>query len=138
VSKVYFSIKKEVDPYLNIKTVLIIEDEAIIAMDLARTFRALGASEVKITTSAEEGLAWLCQKKPDLILIDIKLRGSMNGIEAARIIQNKGPFNLVYITAYSDKAILERASQIPHTGIIIKPFTSSEILRLLPSLNSQI
>jgi len=135
---VYFFIKKKADPYLNIKTVLIIEDEAIIAMDLARTFHALGAREVKITPSAAEGLAWLCQKKPDLILIDIKLRGSMDGIEAARIIQNQGPFNLIYITAYNDEATLKRASQIPHAGIIIKPFTSSEILKLFPSLNSQL
>jgi|GEM_PF-1010750 len=134
----HFSMESEADPYLAMKTVLIIEDEAIIAMDLARTFRALGAREVKITPSAEEGLAWLCQKKPDLIVIDIKLRGSMDGIEAARIIQNRGPFNLVYVTAYNDEATLERASQIPHAGIIIKPFTPIEVLKLLPSLNSQI
>jgi len=132
------SMKSQADSYLAIKTVLIIEDEAIIAMDLARTFHALGAREVKITPSAEEGLAWLCQKKPDLILIDIKLRGSLDGIEAARIIQNKGPFNLVYITAYNDEATLKRASQIPHAGIIIKPFTLSEVLKLFPSLNSQV
>ncbi len=131
----YF-ISNKFDPFFSLMKVLIIEDEAIIAMDLANIFYSIGAYEVKVVSSAEEGLTWLNKDKPDLVIVDIKLRGSMDGIEAARIIQKKGPFSLIYITAYNDEATMNRASQIPNLGIITKPFTSNEVLRLFPNLNS--
>lgn len=130
-----YSTFNKVSPYFSLMKILIIEDEAIIAMDLARIFYSFGASEVKVASSAEEGLTWLNKDKPDLVIVDIKLRGSMDGIEAAQIIQRKGPFRLIYITAYNDEATLNRASQIPNLGIITKPFTPNEVLRLFPSLN---
>ncbi len=114
--------------------VLIIEDEAIIAMDLANVFSSFGAREIKIVPSAEEGLRWLDKDKPDLVILDIKLQGSLDGIKAAKIIQRKGPFNLIYITGYNDEATLAKADQVPNLGIITKPFSSQEILRLLSYL----
>ncbi|MCX7973400.1 MAG: response regulator [Candidatus Aminicenantes bacterium] len=116
--------------------ILIIEDETIIAMDLARLLYSLGAKEVKIVASAEEGLSWLSDRKPDLIIVDIKLRGSMDGLQATRIIQKKGPFHLVYLTAYNDEIILKEAKDIPNLGVVIKPFTPNEILNLFSKIIS--
>lgn len=131
-----YSISNNISSFLCMMKILIIEDEAIIAMDLARIFYSLGAREIKVVSSAEEGLTWINKDRPDLVIVDIKLRGSMDGIEAAKIIQRKGPFRLIYITAYNDEATLNRASQIPNLGIITKPFTLNEVLKFFPHLNS--
>ncbi len=114
--------------------VLIIEDEAIVAMDLAFLVRSLGAKEVQVASSAEEGLSWLKTKRPNLIFMDIKLKGRLDGIEAAKIIQANGPYQLVYITAYNDELILNRARQVPHLGIINKPFVTAEISQFFTQL----
>jgi len=114
--------------------VLIIEDEAIVAMDLAYLVRSFGAKEVQVVSSAEEGLTWLKTKKPNLIFMDIKLKGRLDGIEAAKIIQANGPYQLVYITAYNDELILRQARQVPHLGIINKPFVTAEISQIFTQL----
>ncbi len=116
--------------------VLIIEDEGLIAMDLALMLRSFGAKEVATAASAEEGLQSLRQHKPDIIFVDIKLKGVMDGVELAEIIQSNDPLPLVYITAYNDESTLERARQVPHLGIINKPFVPADVKRLISRLSS--
>ncbi len=116
--------------------ILILEDEAIIALDLASMLRSMGIKEIAIFSTAEEGLAWIQKDHPDLIFMDIKLKGSLNGIEAAKRIQAEGPYRLVYVTAYNDENILREAQQTPHLAIIKKPFIDTEIRQVIRDISS--
>lgn len=115
--------------------VLIIEDEGLIAIDLALTLRSLGAKQVETVASAEEGLNRLRHYKPDLIFVDIKLKGLMDGIKLAEIIQTEHSITLIYITAYNDEPTLRRAREVPHLGIIKKPFLPADIKQVLSRLS---
>lgn len=114
--------------------VLIIEDEGLIAMDLALMLRSLGANQVETVASAEEGLNRLRHYKPDLIFVDIKLKGLMDGIKLAEIIQTEHSLPVIYITAYNDESTLSRAREVPHLGIIKKPFIPADIKQVLNGL----
>lgn len=115
--------------------VLIIEDEGLIAMDLALMLRSLGAKQVETVASAEEGLNRLRHHKPDLIFLDIKLKGLMDGIKLAEIIQTEHSLPVIYITAYNDESTLSRAREVPHLGIIKKPFIPADIKQVLKGLS---
>lgn len=115
--------------------VLIIEDEGLIAIDLALTLRSLGAKQVETVASAEEGLNKLRHYKPDLIFVDIKLKGLMDGVKLAQIIQTEHSLPVIYITAYNDESTLRRAREVPHLGIIKKPFIPADIKQVLSALS---
>ena len=83
--------------------ILIVEDEVIIALDLKKTLKDLGYSLVGTVTSGEEAVKAAGKMHPDLILMDIKLQGHINGLEAGKKIQDKFNIPIIYITAYSDK-----------------------------------
>lgn len=102
--------------------IVIVEDERIIADDLQLTFKSWGYNNVVIVSSAEDLLEHLDNIKPDLILMDIMLQGKMNGIEAVHIINKKKPIPVIYITAYTNKATIDKAIETNPLGYLIKPF----------------
>ena len=102
--------------------VLIIEDEALIAEELKERLALLGFSIIGTVDSADEGIAIATQELPDLVLMDIRLRGQKDGIEAAREIRQKVDLPIVYVTAYSDQVTVERVKHTDHDGFILKPF----------------
>ncbi|MCD6233550.1 MAG: hypothetical protein DRP86_02325 [Candidatus Neomarinimicrobiota bacterium] len=104
------------------KKIVIVEDERIIADDLQLTFKSWGYNNVVIVSSAEDLLEHLDNIKPDLILMDIMLQGKMNGIEAVHIINKKKPIPVIYITAYTNKATIDKAIETNPLGYLIKPF----------------
>jgi len=108
--------------------ILIVEDEVIIALDLKKTLKDLGYSLVGTVTSGEEAVKAAGKMHPDLILMDIKLQGHINGLEAGKKIQDKFNIPVIYITAYSDKKtfglIKKTNSSFFH---ITKPFINEEI-----------
>ncbi|MCU0574950.1 MAG: PAS domain S-box protein [Syntrophobacteraceae bacterium] len=103
-------------------SVLVVEDEAIVAADLAGKLRQLGYEVAGMASEGEEAIALAARCCPDLVLMDIRLRGSMDGIEAAEAMRNRHDVPVIYLTAHSDAATLTRAKVTGPFGYILKPF----------------
>jgi PAS domain S-box-containing protein len=104
------------------KSILIVEDEQIAAIDLKETLKSLGYRVIGIAPSGERAVEMVDTETPDLILMDIHLAGEMDGIDAARTILSRHAVPVIYVTAYSDPALLERAKETRPYGYIIKPY----------------
>jgi len=106
---------------------LIVEDEALIADELAERLASLGFSVIAAVDSAEEGIAIATRDRPDLVLMDIRLKGEKDGVEAAKEIRQQVDVPIVYVTAYSDRLTVEQAKRSEHDGYILKPFQAREL-----------
>ena len=82
--------------------VLVVEDDAIIGMDIEHRVKKLGYEVCGVADTAEEALEIASRTGPDLALMDIRLRGEVDGIEAARLLREKFAIPVIFITAYSD------------------------------------
>ena len=107
--------------------VLVVEDEAIVAMDIQSKLEDLGYSVIALIRSGEEAVQTACQMRPDLILMDINLQGDMDGISAAARIQECNPTPVVFMTARGDKDTVHRAKMTGPMGYIIKPFDENDL-----------
>jgi CheY-like chemotaxis protein len=106
------------------KNILIVEDEIIIAMDIQNTLKSLGYANIAIAESGEAAIASVTAHLPDLILMDIGLSGSIDGIECATRIQVIDPsLPVMFLTSYSNVKVRERAEKVPHCGYLLKPFS---------------
>lgn len=108
-------------------SILIVEDERILAEELRLLLLELGHSVSGCVGSGEEAVDWVSRNKVSLILMDIKLEGIMNGIDAAKIINERFHVPVVYVTAYSDDSILKHAKVAEPFGYIVKPYRADEI-----------
>ena len=108
-------------------TVLIVEDEEIVAADLAGKLEQLGYQVVGTAAKGEEAVESACRLKPEVVLMDIRLKGAMDGIEAAEAILRRHSAPVIYLTAHSDQATLERAKLSQPYGYILKPFEEREL-----------
>ncbi|MGC9516083.1 MAG: methanogen output domain 1-containing protein [Methanomicrobiales archaeon] len=106
---------------------LVVEDESIVAMDIKHRAEGLGYHVLGIAAAGEEAIEMTQQTKPDLVLMDIVLKGKMDGIQAAQEIRNRFNIPVVYLTAYSDEKTLGRAKLTGPFGYIIKPFEDREL-----------
>ncbi|HID73571.1 MAG TPA: hybrid sensor histidine kinase/response regulator, partial [Thermoplasmata archaeon] len=107
--------------------IIVVEDERIVAKDIVRRLQRLGYSVPAIATSGEEAIDQTGIHHPDLILMDIKLKDQMDGIEAARRINEHYDIPIIYVTAFADDATLERAKETRPYGYITKPFEDRDI-----------
>jgi PAS domain S-box-containing protein len=107
--------------------ILIVEDESIVAEDIQRSLENMGYSILSIVSSGEEAIEKVKENEPDLVLMDIMLDGEMDGIEAADMIHSFSNIPIIFLTAYSDEKILERAKITEPFGYIIKPFREREL-----------
>ncbi len=108
-------------------SLLVVEDESIVAMDIKHRAEGLGYRVVGIAASGEDAIKLAREEKPDLVLMDIVLKGEMDGIEAAEVIREEMDIPVVYLTAYSDEKTLSRAKLTGPFGYIIKPFEDREL-----------
>ncbi len=106
---------------------LIVEDEGIVALNIQRRLEGLGYSIVASVSSGEEAIAAADQMNPDLVLMDIKLEGSVDGIEAAAQIRSRFQIPIVYLTAYTNEETLNRAKLTEPYGYILKPFEARDL-----------
>jgi len=107
--------------------ILIVEDEAVIAQDIKITLEDLGYTVCAIAVSAKKAVERAGRESPDLILMDIVLRGKTDGIEAADKIRSRYNIPVVYLTSYTDDKLLERAKITEPFGYIIKPYDEKEL-----------
>ncbi len=109
------------------KKILVVEDIIIVAEDIQKRLKRLGYDVPVVVSSGEEAIEKVKENKPDLVLMDIVLRGKMDGIEAAEKIRSYFDIPVVYLTAFADEKILERARITEPYGYIIKPFKEREL-----------
>ena len=112
---------------MNKLRILIVEDESLVAKDVVNMIRSLGYSVMAVVSTGEEALALAEKSQPDIVLMDIILKGEVDGIEAARRIWEELSIPVVYLTAYADEATLQRAKVTEPFGYIIKPFDEREL-----------
>ncbi len=106
---------------------LVVEDESIVAMDIKHRAESLGYEVTGITPSGEEAIELVKKNQVDLVLMDIVLKGEMDGVEAAQKIHDYFDIPVLYLTAYSDEETLKRAKITEPFGYIIKPFEDREL-----------
>ncbi|NJK37093.1 MAG: response regulator [Oscillatoriales cyanobacterium RM2_1_1] len=107
--------------------ILVVEDEAIVAEDIATRLEKMGYKIENIVASGEEAIQISTQSTPDLILMDIILQGEIDGIEAAQHIQETLNIPIIYLTANADDVTLNRVSQTSPSAYLLKPFKSKEL-----------
>jgi putative transposase len=101
--------------------ILIVEDEGIVALAFRRTVTALGHTVVGLAASGQEAITQAAALRPDVVLMDIHLRGAMDGIDAAQHIRAQAPTPVIYVTAYADEPTAARAWQTAPAGYLVKP-----------------
>jgi CheY-like chemotaxis protein len=101
--------------------IMLVEDEAITAMDIQRMLEKIGYSVPVTISSGEESVQKAISIKPDLILMDIMLSENMDGIEAAELIRREADIPIIYLTASTDPATIKRAEKTKHYGYLMKP-----------------
>jgi len=112
---------------MNKTKILIVEDESIIALEIRESLIKLG---YEVTTTVNNGIAAIKsieEKKADLILMDVHLKGEMDGIETAERIQSNRFIPIIFLTAYSDKKVINRAKRTKPYGYLLKPFKTQEL-----------
>ena len=106
---------------------MIVEDEWTVAEDIKISLQNLGYTISSVTSSGKEAIQKAEEDRPDLVLMDIVLQGEMDGIEAANQIRSRFNIPIVYLTAYADDKVLERAKITEPSGYIVKPFINEDL-----------
>jgi PAS domain S-box-containing protein len=109
------------------RSIMVVEDEILIAQDIRRILTGFGYDVLPLVATGSDALSTAEARSPDLVLMDIKLKGSMDGIETAARLQEKHRTAIVYLTSHSDETTLARAMQTNPFGYILKPFTDREL-----------
>ena len=107
--------------------ILIVEDERIVAMALEKALRRMGYMVTGITDSGEEAIHKAEQTHPNLVLMDIRLKGEMDGVHAADEIQRRLAIHVVYLSAYGDEQTLRQATATAAYGYLLKPFEERDV-----------
>ncbi len=109
------------------RNILIVEDERVVARDLQRSLADLGYDVPATAATAEQALALATQHCPDLVLMDIRIKGDRDGIETAELLRGRFDVPIVYLTAYADDETLERAKKTQPLGYLLKPVKPNEL-----------
>lgn len=113
------------------KRVLIVEDDMIISLVIENMVKELGHEVIGKATSGSEAIEIALENTPDLILMDIRLKGEMDGIEAVTQIKEKINTAVIYLTGNSDRVNYDRARATNFIDLITKPFTISDLTKSL-------
>lgn len=109
---------------------LIVEDEVLIAMGIEMELINAGFKVCGRVTSGEAAIRAVAELKPDLVLMDIRLSGQLDGIEAAECISADSSAEVIFMSGYQNDEILERAMRLHPRGFLIKPFSLASLRRL--------
>lgn len=108
--------------------IIIIEDEAIIADDIEMMLEMMGHEVIGNVQNGDKALDIFSTNNPDLVILDITIKGSLNGIDLAHIIRDKYNFPFVYLTSHSDRMTLDAVKETLPYGYIVKPFTRQNLM----------
>ena len=119
--------------------VLVVDDERLVAREIAEDLEELGYEVAATASTADEALTLARERRPDLVLLDVRIRGPRDGIDAATVLRDRFGIPVVYLTACSDDETLTRAKSTDPYAFLVKPVTpsnSSDQSRLATSSQS--
>jgi PAS domain S-box-containing protein len=108
-------------------SILVVEDEPIVAKDLQLILRDQGYDAFAIASSADDAIKRAAERCPDLVLMDIRIKGKLDGIQTAEILRRRFGVAVVYLTAHADEATIERAARSEPYGYLLKPIKAAEL-----------
>lgn len=107
--------------------ILVVENESIVALDISNRLKRQGHHVLGLLAFGEDAVEQVATLRPDLILMDIRLQGELDGIDAAQQIRSRFDIPLIFLTAYSDNLTLARAEKAQPRAYLTKPFEESEL-----------
>jgi PAS domain S-box-containing protein len=107
--------------------ILVVEDEPVVALDLQQEVEQLGLTVVGLAESADEALLVAEENRPDLALMDVRIVGSMDGVQTARLLREAYGIPVIFLTSYSDEQTIRRAARELPYGYLTKPFQPREL-----------
>jgi CheY-like chemotaxis protein len=111
------------------ESILVVEDEGLIALHLTELLENAGYQVIGPVSSGEKALSAARESpRPGLVLMDVRLAGQMDGIEAARLIREHFPVPIIFLTAYSSDRTIERIGDLEHEGYLTKPVVGEALL----------
>ena len=110
-----------------LKKILVVEDEGIVVLHIKKTLERLGYEVTGIAATGEDAIIKAMEDRPDLVLMDIVLKGAVDGIDAAEKIRAIFSIPVIYLTAHADEMTLERAKLTEPAGYIVKPFRKRDL-----------
>ena len=113
--------------------ILVVEDELLVGLDIACTLEEHGYEVVDVVDNGDRALATAAREHPDLVLMDITIRGTMDGIQAAEALRAAGGAPVVFVTSYTEGPLRERAEATRPAGYVTKPFSPPELERAVRS-----
>ena len=116
---------------MNVSKIMIVEDERLVALSIKEILILEGHEVCGVTNSASQALKEISSNLPDLVIMDIRIKGQVDGIEAAKAIKDKFGVPSIFLTAYSDDYLLERAKKAEPLGYILKPFKPDELISVV-------
>jgi diguanylate cyclase (GGDEF)-like protein/PAS domain S-box-containing protein len=111
--------------------ILLVEDEAIVARDLQESLTDMGYDVFAIADSAEDAIECAAVKAPDIVLMDIRIKGQEDGIRAAEILKDTVDSAIIYLTAHADDATIQRAKKTEPYGYLLKPVKTAELRSMI-------
>ena len=112
---------------MELVNILVVDDERVVALDIRNTLERLGYAVPVVAVSGEEAVRKAREFSPDLVLMDVRLKGAMDGIQAAKAIHQSLGIPIIYLTAHSDEETMRRALDAGPFGYLIKPFQEREL-----------
>jgi CheY-like chemotaxis protein len=106
---------------------LIVDDDALIAMDLSVSIGELGAQVVGVAVTALDAVRLAKELRPDVVLMDVRLRGNLDGIDAARAIRHDSSTPIVFVTGNADSRTMRRMTDVEGAQVILKPVLIDEL-----------
>lgn len=122
----------------NPRRILIVEDEAIIAMSLEMELQKAEYHVCRIASTGKDAIVYAEQENPDIILMDIGLSGDMGGFEAARQIRAHHDMPIIFMTGYQENAVSEQAAAIDKTALFHKPLNIRKISAIIDSFEDRV
>ncbi len=116
---------------MNSVRIMLVEDESLVGLNIQHKIEDMGYHATAVWAEAEEALERLEQEAPDLVLMDIRLRGEMDGVDAAREIRNRHGIPVLFLTAYADIGIIKRAREVGAYGYLVKPVADRELQAMI-------
>src|SRR5262245_17492773 len=108
-------------------TILVVEDERIVAKDLQRSLEKLGYRVPVAAASADEAIRYASEHAPDLVIMDIRIKGGRDGIDTAEVLRSRFDVPVIYLTAYADATTLARAKRTAPYAYLLKPVRMDEL-----------
>ena len=112
-------------------SVLIVEDEPLIAEDIADSLLKMDYKVAGIAYSSDKALELLYSRQPDIVLLDIHIKGDQSGIDLGHVINDKYNIPFIYLTSFSDKGTVDEAKKTMPYGYVLKPFSEGELFTSL-------